>query len=277
MKHTIIINESEINVAIIDEREYVSLSDIAYAYGGDQRTIQNWMRTRQGLEILGLWEIDHNDSFKRLEFEAFLAESGNNAFLMSPKKWIDTTNAIGLISKRGRGGATLGHKYIALGFASWLNSAIHYQLIKAFDRLNGNQTWNSIREASKRNYLIHTTAIKTHILPKHNLPVKNQGIIYASEADLLNKVVFDMTALEWKGQNPEAKGNLRDTASDAQLTVLANLESHNAELIKQGLDQAERFEILEKIAAEQLAILYERQQQAIFKTIAAKKKIKTKN
>jgi hypothetical protein len=277
MKHTIIINESEISVAIIDEREYVSLSDIAYAYGGDQRTIQNWMRTRQGLEILGLWEIDNNDAFKRLEFEAFLAEAGNNAFLMSPKKWIETTNAKGLVSKQGRGGATLGHKYIALGFASWLNSAIHYQLIKAFDRLNGNQTWNAIREASKRNYLLHATAIQKHILPKHNLPARNQGIVYASEADLLNKVIFDMTAADWRLQNPEAKGNLRDTASDVQLTVLANLESHNSELIKQGLDQAERFEILEKIAAEQLSILYERQQQAVFKSIAAKKKNKTKD
>ena len=271
MPLTIIINDTEVAVSIIEEKEYVSLSDIAYAYGGDQRTIQNWMRTKQGLEILGLWEIDNNPSFKRIEFEAFLADSGNNAFLMSPKKWIEATEATGIQSKQGRGGSTIGHKYIALGFASWLNSAIHYQLIKAFDNLNGNQTWNAIREASKRNYIIHTKAIQKHIIPKHNLPVKNQEIIYASEADLLNKVLFDMTAAEWRLQNADKKGNIRDTASDIQLTILANLESHNAELIRQGISQEERFELLEKISHEQLDVLYEKQQKEFFKRLKSKK------
>jgi hypothetical protein len=269
--HTIIINEAKVSISIVDEKEYVSLSDIAYAYGGDQRTIQNWMRTRAGLQILGLWEIDNNSEFKRLEFEAFLAESGSNAFLMSPKKWIDGTSAIGIISKRGRGGETVAHKYIALGFASWLDSRIHYELIKAFDRLNGTQTWHAVREASKRNYLIHTDAIQTHLLPKHNLPAKSQGVVYASEADLLNKIMFDLTAAEWREQNTDKKGNIRDHASDIQLTVLANIESHNAELIKQGLSQEERFGILERICSEQLTVLYEKQQQTMFKRLKRNK------
>ncbi len=270
MIQKIIINDKEVTITVLEEKEYVSLTDISYAYGGDQRTIQNWMRTRQGLEILALWEIDNNPSFKRLEFEAFLSQAGNNAFLMSPKKWIDNTAAIGLKSKRGRGGETLGHKYIALGFASWLNSAIHYQLIKAFDKINGNHTWNAIREASKRNYLLHTDAIQNHILPKHNLPVKSQGIVYASEADLLNKILFDLTASEWREQNPDKKGNIRDNASDIQLSVLANLESHNAELIKQNLSQEERFDILEKISSDQLAVLYQKKQKEMFKKLKPK-------
>ncbi len=215
-----------------------------------------------------------NPNFKGDGLGTFRIEAGLNSFNLTPRKWIDATDAIGIISKAGRyGGGTFAHRHLALLFAAWLNPEFNMRMIIELDRLKQEELkqlkesehWNLRREFSKINYHIHTKAIQTHILPKHNLPVKNQGVVYASEADLLNKVVFDMTASEWRLQNPEIKGNIRDAASDIQLTILANLESLNAELISQGLNQQERLDALEKMNTEQLQVLYEKRLNEVFK------------
>ena len=220
-----------------------------------------------------------NSNFKGDALDTFRKEAGLNSFNLTPKKWIEATNATGIISKAGRyGGGTFAHRHLALLFAAWLNPEFNMRMIIELDRLKQaelmllkkNQAWDLRREFSKINYHIHTKAIQTHIIPKHNLPLKSQGIVYASEADMLNKVIFDMTAAEWRVQNPDKKGNIRDSASDIQLTILANLESHNAELMRQGLSQADRLEALEKVNTEQLSVLYEKRLNEVFKN----KKIK---
>lgn len=284
MKQNIIIKDKEISYILVDGEEYFNLTEIGNLDEESREDlVRSWMRNRLTLESLIVWEHINNPNFKGDALDTFRMEAGLNSFNMTPRKWIEATNAKGIISKAGRhGGGTFAHRHLALHFAAWLNPEFNMRMIIELDRLKQEEVkrlkqgekWDLRREFSKINYHIHTKAIETHIIPRHNLPTKNQGILYASEADLLNKVIFDMTASEWKIQNPEAKGNIRDTATDVQLTVLANLESHNSELIKQGLDQAERFEILEKIASEQLTILYERQQQAVFKSLVVKKKKK---
>jgi KilA-N domain len=282
VKQNIVIKNKEISYILVEGEEYFNLTEIGDL---DEESrddlVRSWMRNRLTLESLIVWEQINNSDFKGDALDTFRMEASLNSFNMTPKKWVESTNAIGIISKAGRyGGGTFAHRHLALHFAAWLNPEFNMRMIIELDRLKQEEVkrlkqgekWDLRREFSKINYHIHTKAIETHIIPRHNLPAKNQGIIYASEADLLNKVVFDMTAAEWRLQNPEAKGNLRDIASDIQLTVLSNIESHNSELIKQGLDQAERFEILEKIASEQLTILYDHQQQAVFKSISARKK-----
>ena len=279
MKQNIIIKDKEISFLLIDGTEYFNLTEIG-SLDDEVRDdlVRSWMRNRMTLESLIVWEQMFNPHFKGDALDTFRKEAGLNSFNLTPKKWIDATNAIGIISKAGRyGGGTFAHRHLALLFAAWLNPEFNMRMIIELDRLKQeelkqlkeSEQWDMRREFSKINYHIHTKAIETHIIPKHNLPTKNQGIIYASEADLLNKVIFDMTAAEWKAQNPEKKGNIRDSASNIQLTILANLESHNAELIRQGLSQEERIDVLEKINAEQLAILYEKQLKELFK----KKKI----
>ena len=279
MKQNIIIKDKEISFLLIDGTEYFNLTEIG-SLDDEVRDdlVRSWMRNRMTLESLIVWEQMFNPHFKGDALDTFRKEAGLNSFNLTPKKWIDATNAIGIISKAGRyGGGTFAHRHLALLFAAWLNPEFNMRMIIELDRLKQeelkqlkeSEQWDMRREFSKINYHIHTKAIETHIIPKHNLPTKNQGIIYASEADLLNKVIFDMTAAEWKAQNPEKKGNIRDSASNIQLTILANLESHNAELIRQGLSQEERIDVLEKINADQLAILYEKQLKELFK----KKKI----
>ena len=279
MKQNIIIKDKEISFLLIDGVEYFNLTEIG-SLDDEVRDdlVRSWMRNRMTLESLIVWEQMFNPHFKGDALDTFRKEAGLNSFNLTPKKWIEATNAIGIISKAGRyGGGTFAHRHLALLFAAWLNPEFNMRMIIELDRLKQeelkqlkeSEQWDMRREFSKINYHIHTKAIEMHIIPKHNLPTKNQGIIYASEADLLNKVIFDMTAAEWKAQNHEKKGNIRDNASNIQLTILANLESHNAELIRQGLSQEERIDVLEKINAEQLAILYEKQLKELFK----KKKI----
>ena len=241
--------------------DFISLTDIAkYKSDEPNDVIKNWMRSKDTIEFLGLWELLNNPDFKPVEFDGFKKEAGSNVFTMSPKKWIDNTNAIGLISKAGRNGGTFAHKDIAFEFASWISAEFKLYIIKDYERLKQDETnrlslaWNVKREISKLNYKIHTEAVKTYLIPK-DLSKFHQSITYASEADVLNVALFGMTAKEWREQNPDLKGNLRDYASIPQLLVLANMESYNAILIKQGISQPERLLLLNKMAIEQLLVI----------------------
>jgi hypothetical protein len=229
-----------------DENDYISLTDIArYKSDDPAATIQNWMRGRDVIEFLGLWEELSNPEFKPLEFEGFKVQAGANAFTMSPKKWVDSTNAIGIFSRSGRNGGTFAHRDIAFEFASWISAEFKLYIIKDYQRLKADENsrlalgWNLNRTLAKINYRIHTDAIKDMLIPP-DIPPQRQSITYANEADVLNVALFGITAKEWRQAHPESKGNIRDEASLQQLIVLANLESINAELIRQGVPQSER-------------------------------------
>lgn len=262
IKDTLHANGIDIGIYTQDfENEYISLTDIA-RYKSDDPTavIQNWMRNRDIIEFLGLWEKLHNPNFKPLEFEAFRNQAGTNAFTMSPKKWITATDAIGIVSKAGRYGGTYAHSDIAMSFATWISPEFHLYLIKDYRRLKTDENsrlslnWNLNRELSKLNYKIHTDAIKNNLIPDE-LTSAQVSYTYANEADMLNVVLFGMTAKQWKKKHPETKGNMRDNATLNQLLILANLESYNAVLINQGVTQKERMERLREVAVQQLKIL----------------------
>lgn len=243
------IHAKDAEIAVLssgDENDYISLTDIArYKSDDPAATIQNWMRSRDVIEFLGLWEELNNPEFNPLEFEGFIAKAGSNAFTMSPKKWIEHTNAIGILSRAGRNGGTFAHRDIAFEFASWISAEFKLYIIKDYQRLKADENsrlalgWNLNRTLAKINYRIHTDAIKEMLIPPDVSP-RQQGITYASEADVLNIAMFGMTAKEWRLAHPDAKGNIRDEATLQQLIVLANLESINAELIRQGVSQKER-------------------------------------
>ena len=260
MKATINANGTEITVLSRgDENDYISLTDIARYKNSDEPkdVVKNWMRSRSTVEFLGLWEKLYNPDFKGVEFDSFIHEAGSNAFTLSPQKWISTTNAIGIISKSGRQGGTFAHKDIAFEFASWVSAEFKLYIIKDYQRLKADENsrisleWNINRVISKINYKIHTDAIKDNLIP-HLVSKKQQSFTYASEADMLNVALFGKTAKEWKEQNPGARGNMRDEATIQQLIVLSNMESMNAELIKQGITQSQRLVILNKMAIEQM-------------------------
>ena len=243
------------------ENEFISLTDIA-RYKSDDPTavIQNWMRNRDVIEFLGLWESLHNPDFKPLEFEGFRKQAGANAFTMSPKKWIDATDAVGIVSKAGRYGGTYAHSDIAMSFATWISPEFQLYIMKDYRRLKTDENsrlslnWNLNREISKLNYRIHTDAIKDNLIPPELTPAQ-VAYTYANEADMLNVVLFGKTAKQWKDENPIVKGNMRDVATLNQLLVLANLESYNAVLISQGKNQKERMELLRQLAVQQLQTL----------------------
>ena len=243
------------------ENEFISLTDIA-RYKSDDPTavIQNWMRSRDVIEFLGLWEKLHNPDFKPLEFEGFREQAGANAFTMSPRKWIEATNAIGIVSKSGRYGGTYAHSDIAMSFATWISPEFQLYIMKDYRRLKADENsrlslnWNLNREISKLNYRIHTDAIKENLIPPELTPAQ-MAYTYATEADMLNVVLFGKTAKQWKDENTTAKGNMRDTATLNQLLVLANLESYNAILINQGKKQKERMELLRQLTIQQLQTL----------------------
>ena len=240
------------------KNEYISLTDIA-RYKSDDPTavIQNWMRNRDTVEFLGLWETLHNPDFKPLEFEGFRMQAGLNAFTLSPTKWINTVNAIGIVSKSGRYGGTYAHSDIAFEFASWISAEFKLYIIKDYKRLKSDENskmalcWNLNRELSKLNYKIHTEAIKENLIPPELTQIQ-KTMTYASEADLLNVALFGTTAEEWRERNSQKKGNIRDYATLNQLLVLANIESYNAVLIEQKIDQSERLEKLRELAVKQL-------------------------
>lgn len=262
IKETIHANGIDIGIYTKDfENEFISLTDIA-RYKSDDPTavIQNWMRNRDVIEFLGLWERLHNLDFNPLEFEGFRKQAGANSFTMSPKKWIDATGAIGIVSKAGRYGGTYAHSDIAMSFATWISPEFQLYIMKDYRRLKTDENsrlslnWNLNREISKLNYRIHTDAIKDNLIPTELTPAQ-VAYTYADEADMLNVVLFGKTARQWRDENSAVKGNMRDVATLNQLLVLANLESYNAVLINQGKSQKERMKLLRQLAVQQLQTL----------------------
>lgn len=262
VKDTIHAKGIEIGIYTIDfENEFISLTDIAkYKSDDPNDVIKNWMRNRNTLEFLGLWESLHNPEFKPVEFDGFRRQAGLNAFTMSPSKWISGVNAIGIVSKSGRYGGTFAHADIAFEFASWISPEFKLYIIKDYKRLKTDENsrlslnWNLNREISKLNYRIHTDAIKASLIPPALTPLQI-SYTYANEADLLNTVLFGKTANQWKNENPDERGNIRDKANIYQLLVLANMESYNAILIKQGKPQEERLQLLHELAVQQMTTL----------------------
>lgn len=244
------------------KNEYISITDIAkYKNPEDPNgAIANWMRNRNTIEYLGIWEQLFNPNFNPLEFEGFLHQAGANAFTLSPSKWIETTNAIGLEVKIGRGGGTFAHKDIAFKFAAWISAEFELYVIKDYQRLKNDENsrlslnWNLNREVAKLNYKIHTDAIKTNLVPPE-LTKEQVNNVYANEADVLNVALFGMTAKQWRDSNPKLKGNIRDYASLTQLLVLSNMESYNAILIEQNKEQSERIVLLHDLAINQTSIM----------------------
>ena len=243
------------------QNEYISITDIArYKSDEPKDVIKNWMRSKDTIEFLGLWEKLNNINFKGVEFDAFRAQAGANAFTMSPKKWIESTNAIGIVSKSGRYGGTYAHADIAFEFASWISPEFKLYIIKDYKRLKMEENsrlslnWNLNRELSKLNYRIHTDAIKDNLIPPELTPLQI-SYTYASEADMLNVVLFGKTAKQWREEYPDEPGNIRDQASIYQLLVLSNMESYNAILIQQGKTQAERMNFLHQLAVQQMNTL----------------------
>ena len=240
------------------KNDYISLTDIArYKNVHEPKdVVKNWLRVRDTIEFLGLWETIHNPSFKGVEFDSFRKEAGTNAFTLSPQRWIENTNAIGIVSKSGRGGGTFAHPDIAMEFASWISAEFKLYLIQDYKRLKADENsklslgWNLNREISKINYKIHTDAIKEYLLK--DLTNEQLSYQYASEADMLNVALFNKRAKQWREENPDLKGNMRDYASLNELLVLANMESYNAILIGKGMDQKERMIELRKLARTQL-------------------------
>ena len=260
------IHAKGLDIAIYTEdfqNEFISLTDIA-RYKSDEPfiVINNWMRGKDTIEFLGLWEQLHNPNFKPIEFDRFRKEAGYNVFTLSPQKWIENTDAIGIVSKSGRYGGTFAHSDIAFEFASWISAEFKLYIIKDYKRLKSDESsrlslnWNLNREISKLNYRIHTDAIKEKLIPSELTPYQI-STTYASEADVLNVALFGITAKQWREGNADKTGNIRDYATLNQLLVLANMESYNAILIEQGKSQSERLQLLNNLAIRQLEAIKE--------------------
>ena len=263
IKETIHAKGIEIGIYTTDfENEYISLTDIARYRSSDPRiTIHSWLRSRDIVEFLGLWEVLHNPDFKRSEFDTFKSDAGTNAFTFSIKDWNEILYGKGIITKSGRyGGGIFAHSDIALEFASWLSPEFKLYIIKDYKRLKNDENsrfslnWNLNRELTKLNYHIHTDAIKENLVLPDLTPAQ-KSFVYADEADLLNVALFGKTAKEWRMENPKKKGNIRDYATISQLLVLVNLESYNAILIEQGTEQGRRLELLRRTAIKQLTTI----------------------
>jgi hypothetical protein len=253
---------STVSVIKQKDADFISLTDIAKHKEPDRsdHVIQNWMRNRNTIEFLGIWESLYNIDFKPLEFEGFRNRAGLNSFVLTPRQWIDSTGAIGLVSNAGRYGGTYAHKDIAFEFAAWISVEFKLYLIKEFQRLKDDESerlklgWNLQRTLAKINYRIHTDAIKETLIPPA-VSKSQANLVYANEADLLNVALFGMTAEQWRTLNPALEGNIRDYAPLEQLVVLTNLESLNSVLIRQGLPQSERLCKLNEIAISQMRTL----------------------
>lgn len=265
------INVKNTNVTIVsmNDNDYISLTDIA-KYKSDDPTavIGNWMRNRNTIEYLGIWESLYNSHFNPIEFEGFKKEAGLNAFTLSPSRWIERTNAIGIVSRAGRYGGTYAHKDIAFKFASWISVEFELYIVKEFQRLKEQEQtllgWTAKRELSKINYRIHTDAIKQNLIPAE-VTVKQAGIIYADEADMLNVAMFGMTAKMWREKHPDLKGNIRDYATINELICLSNMENLNAVFIEQGVPQGERLIKLNQIAIQQIKVLEDKGDRKLLK------------
>ena len=261
MKNRIInVKGSAVAVATHHDQDYISLTDMVKHFDGGSALIEQWLKNKDTVLFLGVWEQLNNPDFNSPEFEGIRNEAGRNSFFLSAKKWADATGAIGLHARAGRYGGTFAHKDIAFEFGSWLSPEFKLYLIKEFQRLKDEESratsleWNFQRTLSKVNYKIHTDAIKERLIPPRITPLQT-GIIYASEADLLNVALFGVTAAQWRHANPEQSGNMRDAGTLEQLVVLSNLESINAVLIHQGLSAPERLKQLNTIAITQMRSL----------------------
>ncbi len=257
----IIVQNTQINVLNFKEQDYISLTDMASAKEGDSRAadvIKNWIRSRYTIEFLGTWEIIHNPNFKVVKFDHFRKSAGLPSFVLSASEWIEQTNAIGIIVKKGRYGGAYAHKDIAFEFGSAISVPFKLYLIEEFQRLKTEEQqqlgWSAKRELSKINYRIHTDAIKQNLIPQEVTSVQ-ASIIYANEADVLNVAMFGMTAKQWREANPELKGNIRDYATINELICLSNMENLNAVFIEQSMTQRERLVKLNQIAIHQMNIL----------------------
>lgn len=253
------VNDTPVTVIYHNDNDYISLTDIAkYKSNEPAAVISNWMRNRNTIEYLGIWESLYNPNFNPIEFDGFRKEAGLNAFTLSPQKWIIATNAIGIISKAGRYGGTFAHKDIAFKFASWISVEFELYIVKEFQRLKEEEQkmlgWSAKRELSKINYRIHTDAIKRNIIPEE-VTSQQASIIYANEADVLNVAMFGMTAKQWRDANSDKKGNIRDYATINELICLLNMENLNAVFIDQGMTQSERLVKLNQIAIQQMRVL----------------------
>ena len=259
-KNEIIVKDVSIKTMNVNGVDYICITDIAKQKNDidPNGVIGNWMRNRNTVEFLGIWETLHNPNFNPVEFEGFRKEAGLNAFTLSPKRWIEATNAIGVFSNSGRYGGTYAQTDIAFEFASWISVEFRLYLVMEFQRLKAKEQemigWTAKRELSKINYRIHTDAIKSHLIPEE-VTREQANIIYAEEADVLNVAMFGMTAKQWREANPELKGNIRDYATINELICLSNMENINAVLINDGMPQGERLVKLNQIAIQQMRIL----------------------
>ena len=257
----ITVQNTPITVLSVEEQDYISLTDMATAKEGDNRSadiIKNWLRNRYTIEFLGTWEVIHNPDFKVVEFDHFRMSAGLPSFVLSASEWIERTNAVGIIVKKGRYGGTYAHKDIAFEFGSAISVPFKLYLIEEFQRLKTEEQkllgWSAKRELSKINYRIHTDAIKTHLLPAE-ITREQASYVYADEADVLNVAMFGKTARQWREENPDLKGNIRDYASINELICLSNMENLNAVFIEHGMPQSERLVKLNQIAIHQMSIL----------------------
>jgi hypothetical protein len=267
MKNEIYVNGLTVQLKKQKGDDYISLTDIAKKKNSiePKDVVKNWLRSKSTLEFLGLWERLNNSNFKGVEFDSLLKDSGSNGFTLSPSRWIEKTNAIGIISSMGKNGGTYAHSEIALEFASWVSTEFKLYLITELKRLkkieseNYNLQWSVQRTIAKINYQIHTNAIKENLIPT-TLTKEQASMIYANEADLLNVALFGITAQQFRNNNPNTEGNIRDQATLEQLVVLSNLESINALLIQQGISSQERILQLNQLAISQMKSLVESKQ-----------------
>jgi hypothetical protein len=263
------VQQTEITILKITDDDYISLTDIARFKTSDPFIVVcNWMRNRNTIEYLGIWETLYNPNFKPIEFDRFRTEAGLNAFTLSPQKWIDATDAKGIISKSGRYGGTFAHKDIAFKFAAWISIEFELYFIKEFQRLKEEEQkqlgWSAKRELAKINYHIHTDAIKQNLIPDELTP-QQTSMVYATEADVLNMALFGITAKQWREANPNLKGNIRDYATINELICLSNMENLNAVFINENMSQQERLIKLNRIAIQQMSILFEVENRKILK------------
>lgn len=269
-KNNLDVQGTQVKMLHINNADYISITDIAKIRNPiePKDVVKNWMRSKNTLMFLGLWEKLNNPTFKGVEFDPLMYEAGTNAFTMSPTRWVELTNAIGIITKNGANGGTYAHRDIAFEFASWVNTEFKLYLITEFQRLKEHEQqqlgWSAKRELSKINYHIHTDAVKHNLIPEE-LTAQQISIVYANEADVLNMALFGITAKQWRDANPDLKGNIRDYATINELICLSNMENINAVLINEQMSQPERLQKLNQIAIQQMRILQEVENRKLLK------------
>ena len=259
---------TDITIISIEERDYISLTDMVKGIENGLALIEKWLRNKNTIEFIGMWEEMYNPYFNSPEFEGIKNSAGLNRFILSVKQWIEKTNSIGIIAKAGRYGGTYAHKDIAFEFASWVSPQFKLYLLREFQRLKEEEQkalgWTAKRELTKINYHIHTSAVSRNLVPK-KISKEQINFIYANEADVLNVAMFGMTAKEWRDANPDLKGNIRDYATINELICLSNMENLNAVFINEGLPQSERLIKLNQIAIQQITVLQEIENRKLLK------------